>query len=70
MTTDHASCLIESLRSFTEEKGYSPSFKELSERCGISVTMVHYWLSRLKHDGRVTYQPGQPRTLVLVEVSK
>lgn len=67
MTKDHAACIVESLKSFTAEHGYSPSFKELAEDCGISVTMVHYWLSRLRHDGRVNYQPGQPRTLVLVD---
>lgn len=67
MSEDLQECILESIRSFHSTHRYSPSFRELSEACGVSVVAVHYWLSRLKEQGKVDYRPGQPRTLVVIE---
>lgn len=60
-------CILESIRIFHAQNRYSPSFRELSESCGASIVTVHYWLSKLKEEGKVDYLPGQPRTVVIVE---
>lgn len=45
-------------------KGYAPTIEEIKEYAGVSSTsVVAYWLTKLRSDGRVTWEDRKPRTL-------
>lgn len=55
------------IKRFTTEKGYPPSVRQIGEGVGLrSTATVHGHLERLKHAGRITWVPGQVRTLRVI----
>lgn len=60
--------LVGFLKSYTAEKGYPPSTREMAEALGFrSVESIHRLLRTLREDGRVTWEPRKARTLKVVE---
>ena len=54
------------LTSFQTEKGYTPSFRELSKSCGFkSLDTIHFHLNRLKEKGYIKFPPYQSRHISL-----
>lgn len=50
--------------SYTSEKGYPPSTRDLAEALGFkSVESVHRLLAQLRASGEVDWVPGKARTL-------
>lgn len=66
--TEREKELVEFIRKFRKERGYSPTIKEIA--LGLhtkSTTHVRYMLLDLKDKGVLTYVENSPRTIVLKE---
>lgn len=60
--------VLNAIKTFTEERGYSPSVRDLCEMCGLkSTSTVHSHLKSLERKGYLKKHENQPRSLVLVE---
>lgn len=58
--------LLEAIRCYQAERGYSPTVRELCEILGVaSTSTVHWHLANLQERGLVTWEPGLTRTLRL-----
>lgn len=62
----HRKQIIEYLKAYREEQGYSPSIREIAVWTGIPTTSVFYHLSVLEREGIITRKEGQARTWKLV----
>lgn len=59
--------VLTAIEEYVEEKGYSPSYRELSEMLGInSASTISTHLEQLKRKGYVSFIPGQPRTISII----
>lgn len=59
--------VLNAIRTFTAERGYSPSVRDLCEMCGLrSTSSVHAHLKSLEKKGYLKKHENQPRALVLV----
>ena len=59
--------VLNAIRTFTAERGYSPSVRDLCEMCGLrSKSSVHAHLKSLEKKGYLKKHENQPRALVLV----
>lgn len=59
--------VLNAIRTFTAERGYSPSVRDLCEMCGLkSTSSVHAHLKSLERKGYLKKHENQPRALVLV----
>jgi len=55
--------------SFTEEKGYPPSVREICTALNIkSTSSVHAYLLQLENDGKLIRDPSKPRALMIPEL--
>lgn len=58
--------IITAIRTYVDEKGYPPTYRELSKMVGLkSVSTVSRHLDYLKEKGYVSFVPGIPRTLTV-----
>jgi SOS-response transcriptional repressor LexA len=56
--------LVEAIRQFIAEHGYSPTVRELGDLVGLkSTASVHFQLRALAIEKRITWKPEQPRTV-------
>lgn len=56
------------IRRFLQEKGYSPSIRDLVREVPFSSTsMAAYYLNRLEKAGEIRRTPNTARSIVLVE---
>lgn len=70
MTTGKAGEVLAFIAAHIAEHGYSPTVKEIGEGVGLrSASTVWHHLNALRAGGRVTWLPGQNRTLRVVEKS-
>ena len=59
------------LKTYTENKGYPPSVREICEAVGLSSTStVHGHLKRLEKKGLIKRDPSKPRALEIVELNQ
>jgi len=59
--------VYEKLCQFIEKEGYVPSYRQLMMELGLSSTStIKGHLDRLKDKGYITWEPGQPRTLKII----
>jgi len=67
MNKDDQSELRETIYNFIvkyiDERGISPSYREISEACFIGKSSVSRYLDQLEAEGRLLRELGQPRTL-------
>jgi SOS-response transcriptional repressor LexA len=61
--TPRQSALLGALVSFTEERGYAPSTRDLARQLGTSFGSVHRMLLILRGNGLVSWEEGRARTL-------
>lgn len=62
--------IYEFLKSYTENKGYPPSVREICEAVSLSSTStVHGHLRRLEKKGMIKRDPTKPRALEIAELS-
>ncbi len=58
--------LMDYIRKFTEENGYTPSVREIGKECGIkSTATVHSYLERLKSRGLLTKADNKKRSMTI-----
>lgn len=68
---DKQSQIYEFLKSYTENKGYPPSVREICEAVSLkSTSTVHGHLKRLEKKGLIKRDPTKPRALEIVEFSQ
>jgi repressor LexA len=66
--TERQARILEVIRSFTEERGYPPSVREIGERVGLSSSStVQAHLKTLERRGLIFRDPTKPRALVSTE---
>ena len=59
------------LKTYTENKGYPPSVREICEAVGLSSTStVHGHLKRLERKGLIKRDPSKPRALEIAELNQ
>jgi repressor LexA len=64
-TTERQRRILETIREFTEERGYPPSVREIGERVGLSSSStVQSHLKTLERHGLIRRDPTKPRALV------
>lgn len=52
---------------FKKEHGYSPSFREIAAGTGKGLTTVSYHLDNLRAMGKIDFQDGISRSIVICE---
>ena len=58
--------ILQAVRDFHREKGYSPSMADLKEMVGVSSkNVIRDYLLILQGEGSITLQPGIPRSIAL-----
>lgn len=70
MTQPHSTtaAVLEAIRAFWDEEGYSPSFHDIMDATGItSTSVVSYHLLRLERAGVMKRTPGVARSYVVIE---
>lgn len=67
---DKQSEIYEFLKTYTENKGYPPSVREICEAVSLkSTSTVHGHLKRLEKKGLIRRDPSKPRALEIAELS-
>lgn len=57
-------CIEEVIGEYTKENGFPPTVREIGDLAGIkSTATVHRHLQKLKKQGRLDWNPTQPRTI-------
>jgi repressor LexA len=51
---------------YHQEKGYSPTLREISEGIGLSLATVAAHVKAMKDKGAIAWEPGSPRSIHLV----
>ena len=60
--------ILQAVRKFHRENGYSPSMADIKRMAKVSSkNVVRYHLLILQEEGFITLQPGIPRSIALVE---
>ncbi len=58
--------LMDYIRRFTEENGYTPSVREIGQECGIkSTATVHSYLEKLKNRGLLSKADNKKRSMTI-----
>lgn len=64
--TDKEKEIIVFIKGFIEEKGYSPTVREIAKGVNLSSTSsVYFYLSRLREVGHINYIDSSPRTVTI-----
>ncbi len=64
ISDEKLNALMDYIRKFTEENGYTPSVREIGKECGIkSTATVHSYLERLKTRGLLTKADNKKRSM-------
>ncbi|HEV3092186.1 MAG TPA: transcriptional repressor LexA [Candidatus Cybelea sp.] len=62
--TDRQRSILDVIRSFTAERGYPPSVREIGERVGLSSSStIHAHLKALERRGMISRDPTKPRAM-------
>ena len=67
--TESQAKVMETIKDFIDENGYSPTAKEIADILHITQTSVFEQLSRLEKKRRITRQKGAARTIGILESS-
>lgn len=60
--------ILRFIHNYTSKHKYPPAFREIGEGVYLcSLSSVYAQLNILERDGYLTYQKGQPRTVVLTD---
>ena len=60
--------VLQAIKTFRAEEGYSPSIQDIQDATGISSkSVVHYHILRLERAGIMKRTPGVARSYVVIE---
>jgi repressor LexA len=66
-TTDRAETILEFIKRYRAERGYSPSVRNIMTACGFSSTSnVGYWLDDLEQRGLIKREPNTARSIRVI----
>ena len=66
--TDKQEIVLDIIKGYIQEHGYSPTIRELCEIVGVnSPATMHYHLKRLKKKGYIDYIFNRNRTIRVIE---
>lgn len=66
--TDKQEIVLDIIKGYIQEHGYSPTIRELCEIVGVnSPATMHYHLKRLKAKGYIDYIFNRNRTIRVIE---
>lgn len=66
--TTRQQAIIDFISRHIEEKGYSPTLREIGEAVGLkSTSTVHGHIERLEKQGLIKHIPSSPRSIQVVE---
>jgi repressor LexA len=57
--------VFEAIQQHIAEHGYAPSVRELAQIVGVNLSTTHVHLRNLERDGKISREPGLPRTITL-----
>lgn len=64
MLTKKQKEVLDFIKNFTQEEGYSPSLEEVQQHFGLaSVSTAHYYVEKLKSEGYLSRSPHAARTI-------
>ena len=56
--------ILQVVQDFGRREGYAPSYRQIGDEAGIAVSTVSYHVGKLKQQGLLCREAGQPRTIV------
>jgi SOS-response transcriptional repressor LexA len=62
---EHDDRIVSFVRTFRRDHGYGPSFREIADDSGVSVSTAASIIARLCHEGRLSQVPRLPRTVTV-----
>ena len=63
--------VLDFLRNFIRERGYSPSLEEIGKGLGLSsVATVHKHLAHLRQKGFIRHEPNRKRSIEMAELAR
>lgn len=65
--TKRQSEILKYIADFIEEKGYSPTIKEIGEMIGTSISVTARHIENLTEKGYITHIPYERRTITIVK---
>ncbi len=66
VSNDKLTSVMDYIRKFTEENGYTPSVREIGQECGIkSTATVHSYLEKLKSRGLLSKTDNKKRAVTI-----
>lgn len=66
--TDRESQIYDTIRDYISANGYPPTVREIGSLVGLkSSSVVHYYLLKIRDKGYVSFVPGKPRTLRVID---
>ncbi len=66
VSNDKLTSVMDYIRKFTEENGYTPSVREIGQECGIkSTATVHSYLEKLKSRGLLSKTDNKKRSVTI-----
>ena len=66
-TSQHVENVYQAIHACMQERGVSPSIREVCESTGFTMQMVRLCLYRLEAQGRIRRQAGTARSIVLLD---
>ena len=70
ITEEKLTMIMDYIRKFSEENGYTPSVREIAKECGIkSTATVHSYLSRLQDKGYLSKTTNKKRSVTFSKSS-
>jgi SOS-response transcriptional repressor LexA len=64
---ERAAEVLAFIRQFFRDRGYAPSFREISKGCYMSTANVVRYLDVLEAHGRISRELGHPRSIRLLQ---
>ena len=65
--TERQAAVLELVRAFIEERGYSPTVREIAAEYGCSAAGMHQHLQSLRSHGYLEWSPNTARTMRLLD---
>ena len=65
--SDDEQRILDAIARFQHNHSFPPSIRELARLCGYSTTGMHYRLTLLEAKGYITREPGQMRSVRVVD---
>ncbi len=58
---------LKAIKNFIRDEGYSPTYRELGERLGVTAQSVKHHAHELKRRGAIDFTPGRAGTIRVLD---